>query len=224
MNDEHASELLGQQSTASVVSNLHEILKPFLLRRVKTEGIWRILFKPFHRTRNAIKKIIYLIVAIDLPQKKEFLVYAPLSRRQKELYDASIRGLESLRQLLFADPTDTSASDAATAANTVDLFNTYDDEQSSNDGRDSAAAEKENNIDGSGSLVRGRRKRKSVGSIMYKEVSDATYFRQIAENTKEVDAIQSDVTGALVDANTGGMFESFFCNNRHLFYPFHSTH
>ncbi|WFC97588.1 Putative ATPase [Malassezia yamatoensis] len=46
-----------------VVSQLHEILKPFLLRRIKTE------------------------VERDLPPKKEYLLYSPLSQLQAEMYN-----------------------------------------------------------------------------------------------------------------------------------------
>jgi SNF2 family DNA or RNA helicase len=53
---------------------LHEILRPFLLRRLKVD------------------------VERSLPPKKEYVLYAPLSRRQHEVYDAVVKG--SLRGLL----------------------------------------------------------------------------------------------------------------------------
>ncbi|KAI9337602.1 SNF2 family N-terminal domain-containing protein [Zopfochytrium polystomum] len=77
LDDENASKLLGNESTTSIVSNLHEILKPFLLRRMKSE------------------------VVLDLPKKKEYLVFAPLSPKQKELYAASMSGFRSLRDFLL---------------------------------------------------------------------------------------------------------------------------
>lgn len=51
-----------------VVKQLHEILKPFLLRRVKTE------------------------VEQDLPPKKEYLLYAPLSPIQANMYNRVVHG------------------------------------------------------------------------------------------------------------------------------------
>ncbi|OAV94019.1 hypothetical protein, variant [Puccinia triticina 1-1 BBBD Race 1] len=64
-----ASDSAAALSTAQaqhIVTSLHDILKPFLLRRVKSE------------------------VETNLPKKKEYLLTAPLTAQQKELYDAVI--------------------------------------------------------------------------------------------------------------------------------------
>ncbi|KAI9842859.1 MAG: hypothetical protein M1837_006880 [Sclerophora amabilis] len=55
--------LVGEQRN-NIVGSLHAILKPFLLRRVKAD------------------------VESDLPRKREYILYAPLTNTQKELYDA----------------------------------------------------------------------------------------------------------------------------------------
>ncbi|TYJ55066.1 hypothetical protein B9479_004290 [Cryptococcus floricola] len=52
----------------NVVSSLHAILKPFLLRRLKVD------------------------VEKDLPPKKEYLLYAPLTQMQKDVYQAIATG------------------------------------------------------------------------------------------------------------------------------------
>lgn len=57
-----------------LIHKLHEILRPFLLRRLKVD------------------------VERSLPPKKEYVLYAPLSKRQHEVYDAVVKG--SLRGLL----------------------------------------------------------------------------------------------------------------------------
>lgn len=57
-----------------LIHKLHEILRPFLLRRLKVD------------------------VERALPPKKEYVLYAPLSKRQREVYDAVVKG--SLRGLL----------------------------------------------------------------------------------------------------------------------------
>jgi len=57
-----------------LIHKLHEILRPFLLRRLKAD------------------------VERSLPPKKEYVLYAPLSQRQHEVYDAILKG--SLRGLL----------------------------------------------------------------------------------------------------------------------------
>ncbi|TIC05781.1 hypothetical protein E3Q16_01818 [Wallemia mellicola] len=50
--------------TAQLITTLHEILRPFLLRRLKAD------------------------VAKTLPPKKEYVLYAPLTKKQKTVYDA----------------------------------------------------------------------------------------------------------------------------------------
>lgn len=55
--------MIGQ---SEIVTQLHNILKPFLLRRLKTE------------------------VEQNLPPKKEYLLYAPLTREQSDIYKAIV--------------------------------------------------------------------------------------------------------------------------------------
>jgi len=57
-----------------LIHKLHEILRPFLLRRLKVD------------------------VERTLPPKKEYVLYAPLTERQREVYDAVVKGC--LRGLL----------------------------------------------------------------------------------------------------------------------------
>lgn len=56
-----------EEEEDNIVSSLHTILRPFLLRRLKTD------------------------VESSLPKKKEYLLYAPLTQPQKDLYDAIIK-------------------------------------------------------------------------------------------------------------------------------------
>ena len=58
-----------------LINTLHAILRPFLLRRLKAD------------------------VETGLPPKKEYVLYAPLSVRQREVYDAVLSG--HLRALLL---------------------------------------------------------------------------------------------------------------------------
>ncbi len=76
--DEISHGVTGQSrilERTSVVSSLHDILKPFLLRRLKED------------------------VEPDLPPKKEYVLYAPLTQQQKDLSDAVARG--GIRQYLI---------------------------------------------------------------------------------------------------------------------------
>ena len=68
------SSLPNEQSN-HVISKLHGILKPFLLRRLKAD------------------------VEHSLPPKKEYVLYAPLSEEQREIYNAVVTG--ALRRYLI---------------------------------------------------------------------------------------------------------------------------
>ncbi|KAF5376807.1 hypothetical protein D9757_008877 [Collybiopsis confluens] len=59
---------LGTDRTARIIDTLHAILKPFLLRRLKAD------------------------VETDLPPKKEYVLYAPLSVLQRVAYDEVLNG------------------------------------------------------------------------------------------------------------------------------------
>lgn len=57
---------------------MHSIMKPFLLRRLKTD------------------------VALDLPPKKELIVYCPLSPKQRDLYKYVLdKNMEKLLVSIF---------------------------------------------------------------------------------------------------------------------------
>ncbi|KAJ3108454.1 hypothetical protein HDU97_001161 [Phlyctochytrium planicorne] len=77
LNEGDDRKILDKEAKESVVTNLHQILKPFLLRRVKTE------------------------VEIEIPKKRELLLFAPIVPRQKQLYDASVKGTGGLRDFLI---------------------------------------------------------------------------------------------------------------------------
>ncbi|KIJ97478.1 hypothetical protein K443DRAFT_681497 [Laccaria amethystina LaAM-08-1] len=59
---------LPTNQSSQIISSLHAILKPFLLRRLKVD------------------------VETNLPPKKEYILYAPLSMRQREAYDRVLSG------------------------------------------------------------------------------------------------------------------------------------
>ncbi|KAJ9474684.1 putative ATP-dependent helicase IRC5 [Pseudozyma hubeiensis] len=67
-DEQGQSRILSKENSSQVITQLHEILKPFLLRRLKND------------------------VETDLPPKKEYLLYAPLTELQKELYNSVVNG------------------------------------------------------------------------------------------------------------------------------------
>ena len=68
------NKLVVEKRKRNLVSTMHAILKPFLLRRIKTD------------------------VESSLPKKREYILYAPLTPEQKDLYREIING--SARQYL----------------------------------------------------------------------------------------------------------------------------
>jgi len=60
-------ETLSSSQSSQIINALHSILKPFLLRRLKAD-------------------------VENLPPKKEYVLYAPLSVKQRELYDHVLGG------------------------------------------------------------------------------------------------------------------------------------
>ena len=61
-------EVIEKQRKNKLVTSLHEVLRPFLLRRVKID------------------------VETSLPKKREYILYTPLTTSQKELYKEIIQG------------------------------------------------------------------------------------------------------------------------------------
>jgi len=66
-NREGEQKIIAQQEREGVVTKLHQILRPFLLRRVKTD------------------------VELELPKKQERVVYTTLSEQQKDFYRAILQ-------------------------------------------------------------------------------------------------------------------------------------
>jgi ATP-dependent DNA helicase len=72
---------IGSERTSQLIGSLHAILKPFLLRRLKVD------------------------VEHNLPPKKEYVLYAPLSVQQREAYNQVVEG--TLRSYLIGKGKDT---------------------------------------------------------------------------------------------------------------------
>jgi len=71
---------IGSERSSQLISSLHAILKPFLLRRLKVD------------------------VEQNLPPKKEYVLYAPLSMQQREAYNRVVEG--TLRSYLIGKGTE----------------------------------------------------------------------------------------------------------------------
>lgn len=81
-NQLESSRILQQEKQNQILSTLHQILTPFLLRRVKSD------------------------VDMNIPSKKEVLVYCPMTSRQKEIYTAIVN--KTISEVVGTSKTDTS--------------------------------------------------------------------------------------------------------------------
>ncbi|KAH9943620.1 SNF2 family N-terminal domain-containing protein [Amylocystis lapponica] len=81
---------LSASRSSQLIHSLHAVLRPFLLRRLKVD------------------------VEADLPPKKEYVLYAPLSEQQHEVYDAVVGG--HLRELLMKQAGDRGRKKAVNAS------------------------------------------------------------------------------------------------------------
>ena len=64
--EDEKKRILNQERQGSILSILHQVLTPFLLRRVKSD------------------------VDLFIPPKKELLVYCPMTKTQKDFYTATV--------------------------------------------------------------------------------------------------------------------------------------
>ncbi|KAI9339899.1 P-loop containing nucleoside triphosphate hydrolase protein [Obelidium mucronatum] len=164
--DGTADSIADKESATSLVSNLHEILKPFLLRRIKTE------------------------VEVDLPKKRELLLFAPLVPKQKELYDACVGGISHFREYLIEkmDSNQKAAADSAALAADGEGNADNDDDHDEKVGKNGTQTPESEDSGGSGSRMRTRRSRNKEG--YQEDVDDDTYFDMIEEKA-ENDATNS---------------------------------
>lgn len=152
-------QFITQERKTNTVAALHAILKPFLLRRVKAD------------------------VETDLPKKREYILYAPLTQEQKELYrkikDNDIRAYLEQKALERLGDHQIGNGSLHTAKGL---------KRKAESGRSSpnkSVKSSERSTPASGRRV-GRRGRKGQS---YAEISDQEYFRNLgrSDSSEEVD-------------------------------------
>ncbi|KAI8928941.1 SNF2 family N-terminal domain-containing protein [Entophlyctis helioformis] len=156
-------KLAEQENNTALVNSLHQILKPFLLRRIKSE------------------------VAVDLPKKREYLLYAPLTPKQKELYDSAIRG--TLAATLAGNMMQSFGHPAAIVVDEPAAMNTdlKENDPPAADGplgtsdMDKAGQQEQTDAAESGDRVPVRRTRsmRNKSRQSYTELSDDQYFQKL---------------------------------------------
>lgn len=157
------SDTKAQKRKNNLVSTMHAILKPFLLRRVKTD------------------------VESALPKKREYILYAPLTTEQKELYREILAGTS--RSYLEEKAVERIEAKSRTSS----LKRKADDSgrstpaKSLKNSRDSTPA----SIASNSSVLRGRKR----GRPSYKDITDRefnTKLRRLEKGGEDADAYLDD--------------------------------
>ncbi|KAI5357757.1 Putative helicase, P-loop containing nucleoside triphosphate hydrolase, SNF2-like domain superfamily [Septoria linicola] len=149
-------EILSKDRQKNLVTSLHAILKPFLLRRVKAD------------------------VETSLPKKREYVLYAPLTQTQRELYHEILEGnsrayLEN-KVVESLSGVSTPASARSRSLKRKAGNDTTTPNKSAKSSRASTPAT-------TGSV--GPRSRKAKKTQQYEEVSDTQYFKQLEEEESQ---------------------------------------
>ena len=145
-------QILSAERQKNLVASLHAILKPFLLRRVKAD------------------------VETSLPKKREYVLYAPLTQTQRELYQEILEGnsrayLENkVVETLSGTATPNSVRSSSLKRKLAD------DTSTPNKSAKSSRASTPATTNGSG--TRSRKAKKQQG---YEELSDSKYFKQLED-------------------------------------------
>lgn len=168
-------QILNKERQQTLVASLHAILKPFLLRRVKAD----------------VEKM--------MPKKREYVLYAPLTTMQRELYQAILDGssrsyleekaVERLSMSGSATPTSVRSSSLALKRKAANMSGASTPNKSAKTSRASTPAKS----------VRGRRARKRN----YEELSDSQYFAQLDNQVSdEEEEISSEAEQERIHAAT----------------------
>ncbi|KAI1296078.1 hypothetical protein EDD11_007587 [Mortierella claussenii] len=183
---EGQERILGEESQSGVVSSLHHILKPFLLRRVKTD------------------------VEHSLPKKKEYLLYAPLTPVQKEWYDAALG--RDIRNFLIQKKCGIDTTKKETRA-TEELKGEEEEEEKEEEEEEEEEEAEDVTVEQLDAIIDAEEEQKEKeelkdkddksekagrqtrgGTKSYKEKTDAAYFKDLengaTEATKQDDSAQ----------------------------------
>ena len=168
-------DVIEQQRKNNLVAALHQVLRPFLLRRVKTD------------------------VETSLPKKREYILYTPLTTTQKELYKEIIKGnsrayleekvIERISNSAVNTPNSTRSQSLKRKAES----GTATPNKSAKSSRASTPASSVR----SGRNGKGKGKRQS-----YKELSDREYFRQMEQRSSESEDVDKEEQEELDRAKT----------------------
>lgn len=201
-------QILSEERKKTLVSSLHAILKPFLLRRVKAD------------------------VETSLPKKREYVLYAPLTTSQKELYQEILHG-DSRAYL------ENKAFESLSGQSTPNDTRSRGTKRKAAKGYDTP--KKSTKVSGTStpaSVAQSVMSRRSRRSTNYEELSDTQYFKQLEStptspqeselDSEEIEQRERDLTFALAKRTIASkklqnpvLQLRLCCNSPHnFFYPF----
>lgn len=156
--DDNNKAAIIERRKRNLVTTMHSILKPFLLRRVKTD------------------------VENSLPKKREYILYAPMTPEQKELYREILNGTG--RQYLEAKALERLTAKSASQSRSSSRKRRRESESEASSPRKSQRSSSSTPAHGSFRSSNGRRR----GVRNYKEVSDREFnakLRKLEEGIQE---------------------------------------
>lgn len=153
-------QILSEERKKSLVTSLHAILKPFLLRRVKAD------------------------VETSLPKKREYILYAPLTTTQQELYQEILDGnsrayLENKAVETMSGATTPNTTRSRSLKRKAGVADTTLTPNKS--AKSSRASTPATNVSNNSSTTRSRRAKKAQN---YEELSDTQYFAELNSGTR----------------------------------------
>ncbi|KAH0353404.1 SWI/SNF chromatin remodeling complex component, partial [Aureobasidium melanogenum] len=202
-------DILSEERKTNLVTSLHAILKPFLLRRVKTD------------------------VETSLPKKREYVLYAPLTATQRELYQEILEG-NSRAYLENKAVESLSGTNTPRSTRGSSLKRSRPEEGSATP----IKSVKSSRASTPATTASARGSRRAKKAQNYEELSDAAYFKQMQDqqsedeeqplNSSEEEAQEQAQTLALAKKLIGAkklqnpvLQLRLCCNSPHnFFYPF----
>ena len=166
-------QILSEERKSSLVTSLHAILKPFLLRRVKAD------------------------VEHSLPKKREYVLFAPLTQEQKELYQEILTGnsrsylenkvVESIsRRESGANTPGSTKSSASKKRKSGTDFTSTPNKSAKTSGASTPAT--------SATTGSGQRGRKAKSSKNYEEISDRAFFRKVDQGAYNAESSSNEAS------------------------------
>ncbi|KAG9743926.1 SWI/SNF chromatin remodeling complex component, partial [Aureobasidium melanogenum] len=202
-------DILSEERKTNLVTSLHAILKPFLLRRVKTD------------------------VETSLPKKREYVLYAPLTATQRELYQEILEG-NSRAYLENKAVESLSGTNTPRSTRGSSLKRSRPEEGSATP----IKSVKSSRASTPATTASARGSRRAKKAQNYEELSDTAYFKQMRDqqsedeeqplNSSEEEAQEQAQTLALAKKLIGAkklqnpvLQLRLCCNSPHnFFYPF----